>query len=114
MNASPEAGGRSSEVAIDTPPKKVKPDALAEWMSARNSADGFGGYSAADRVMLKAEALTIWLEAVLPAYKAAKRDPRLLLAVEARKRSLSAAVRVASGAANRAALRSSELLPQKL
>ena len=48
-----------------------------------------GVYSAADRVMLKAKALAIWLEAVLPFYEAAKCDPRLSLAVEARKRSLS-------------------------
>src|SRR4051794_23308597 len=48
-------------------------------------------YSAADRVIHKAEALSTWLEAVLPAYEAAKRDPRLTLAVEPRKRSLSSA-----------------------
>lgn len=60
-------------------------------------------YSAADRVMLKSEALSTWLDAVLPAYEAAKLDPRLSLAVEARQRSLSAAVRVGPGAAARAA-----------
>jgi hypothetical protein len=72
-------------------------------MSREVAAVTQGVYSAADRVMLKAEALSMWLEAVLPAYEAAKRDSRLTLAVEARKRSLSAAVRLAPGAADRAA-----------
>jgi hypothetical protein len=48
-----------------------------------------GVYSAADRVLLKSEALSIWLVAVLPAYEAAKSDPRLTKAVEARKQSLA-------------------------
>lgn len=46
-------------------------------------------YSAADRVTLKAEGMLIWMAAVLPAYEAAKKDPRLAKAVEARKLSLA-------------------------
>jgi hypothetical protein len=48
-------------------------------------------YSAADRVLLKSEALSMWLEAVLPAYEAAKSDFRIAKAVEARKLSLAGA-----------------------
>lgn len=38
------SGGPSTEIAIDTQPKKAKPDALAERLSASNSADDFGGH----------------------------------------------------------------------
>lgn len=45
-------------------------------------------YSAADRVIFKAEALDIWLAAILPHYEAAKADLRLHSAIEARRASL--------------------------
>ena len=57
-------------------------------MSREVAAVTQGVYSAADRVLLKSEALSMWLDAVLPAYEAAKNDSRLASAVEARKRSL--------------------------
>jgi hypothetical protein len=46
-------------------------------------------YSAADRAILKAEALSMWLSAVLPEYEKAKSDARLVAALEARKASLT-------------------------
>ena len=46
-------------------------------------------YSAADRVVFKAEGMLRWMEAVLPAYEAAKKDPRLAKAVEMRKAALA-------------------------
>jgi hypothetical protein len=46
-------------------------------------------YSAADRVVFKAEGMLMWMEAVLPAYEAAKKDPRLAKAVEMRKVALA-------------------------
>jgi hypothetical protein len=46
-------------------------------------------YSAADRVVFKAEGMLMWMEAVLPAYEAAKKDPRLARAVEMRKSALA-------------------------
>lgn len=58
-------------------------------MSREVAAVTQGVYSAADRVAFKAEGLLTWLAAVLPAYEAAKSDPRLAAAVEARKRSLA-------------------------
>jgi len=46
-------------------------------------------YSAADRVVFKAEGMLMWMEAVLPAYEAAKKDPRLEKAVEMRAAALA-------------------------
>jgi hypothetical protein len=46
-------------------------------------------YSAADRVVFKAEGMLMWMEAVLPAYEAAKKDPRLAKAIEMRKLALT-------------------------
>jgi hypothetical protein len=46
-------------------------------------------YSASDRVFFKSEGLDIWMKAVLPAYRTAKKDPRLKAAVAARKKELS-------------------------
>ena len=57
-------------------------------MSRQVAAITQGVYSAPDRVIFKAEGLLLWLAAVLPAYEKAKNDPRLVVAVEARKSSL--------------------------
>jgi hypothetical protein len=57
-------------------------------MSRQVAAITQGVYSAADRVIFKAEGLLLWLGAVLPAYEKAKNDPRLVKAIEARKSSL--------------------------
>jgi hypothetical protein len=57
----------------------------ADKMSREVAAITQSVYSAADRVVFKAEGMLMWLEAVLPAYKAAKKDPRLAKAVEMRK-----------------------------
>jgi hypothetical protein len=57
-------------------------------MSREVAAVTQGVYSAADRVFFKSEGLDIWMAAVLPHYEAAKSDPRLLKAVEARKKFL--------------------------
>ena len=46
-------------------------------------------YSAADRVVFKAEGMLMWMDAVLPAYEAAKKDPRLAKAIEMRKLALA-------------------------
>ena len=45
--------------------------------------------SAADRVVFKAEGMLMWMEAVLPAYESAKKDPRLAKAIEMRKLALA-------------------------
>lgn len=57
-------------------------------MSREVAAITQGVYTAADRVILKAEALSIWLSAVVPECEKAKSDTRLAAAVEARKASL--------------------------
>jgi hypothetical protein len=46
-------------------------------------------YSAADRVVFKAEGMLMWMEAILPAYEEAKKDPRLAKAIEMRKLALA-------------------------
>jgi hypothetical protein len=60
-------------------------------MSRQVAAITQGVYSAADRVIFKAEGLLLWLAAILPAYEKAKNDPRLVKAIEARKSSLEKA-----------------------
>jgi len=57
----------------------------ADKMSREVAAITQSVYSAADRVVFKAEGMLMWMEAVLPAYEAAKKDPRLAKAVEMRK-----------------------------
>jgi hypothetical protein len=57
-------------------------------MSRQVAAMTQGVYSAADRVIFKAEGLLLWLAAILPAYEKAKNDPRLVKAIEARKSAL--------------------------
>ena len=57
-------------------------------MSRQVAAITQGVYSAADRVIFKAEGLLLWLAAILPAYEKAKNDPRLVKAIEARKSAL--------------------------
>jgi integrase len=61
----------------------------ADKMSREIAAVTQSVYSAADRVVFKAEGMLIWMNAVLPAYEAAKRDPRLAKAVEMRKLALA-------------------------
>jgi hypothetical protein len=60
----------------------------SDKMSERVAAVTQGVYSAADRIPFKAEALQIWLAAILPHYERAKADPRLKAAIEARRASL--------------------------
>jgi hypothetical protein len=64
----------------------------ADKMSREVAAITQSVYSAADRVVFKAEGMLMWMEAVLPAYEAAKRDPRLAKAVELRKLGLAKAL----------------------
>jgi hypothetical protein len=66
-------------------------------MSREVAAITQGVYSNSDRVALKAEGLLMWLAAVLPAYEAAKNDPRLAAAVQARKQSLADAAAARGG-----------------
>ena len=61
----------------------------ADKMSREVAAITQSVYSAADRVVFKAEGMLKWMEAVLPAYEAAKKDPRLAKAVEMRKVALA-------------------------
>jgi hypothetical protein len=61
----------------------------ADKMSREVAAITQSVYSAADRVVFKAEGMLMWMEAVLPAYEAAKTDPRLGKAVELRRLSLA-------------------------
>jgi hypothetical protein len=61
----------------------------ADKMSREVAAITQSVYSAADRVVFKAEGMLRWMEAVLPAYEAAKKDPRLAKAVEMRKDALA-------------------------
>jgi hypothetical protein len=63
----------------------------ADKMSREVAAITQSVYSAADRVVFKAEGMLMWMEAVLPAYEAAKKDPRLAKAVELRKLALAKA-----------------------
>jgi hypothetical protein len=57
----------------------------ADKMSREVAAITQSVYSAADRVVFKAEGMLMWMDAVLPAYEAAKKDPRLAKAVQMRK-----------------------------
>jgi hypothetical protein len=61
----------------------------ADKMSREVAAITQSVYSAADRVVFKAEGMLLWMEAVLPACEAARKDPRLVKAVEMRKRALA-------------------------
>lgn len=61
----------------------------ADKMSREVAAITQSVYSVADRVVFKAEGMLRWMEAVLPAYEAAKKDPRLATAVEMRKVALA-------------------------
>ncbi|WP_085384989.1 hypothetical protein [Bradyrhizobium canariense] len=61
----------------------------ADKMSREVAAITQAVYSAADRVVFKAEGMLMWMEAVLPAYEAAKKDPRLAKAVAMRKVALA-------------------------
>jgi type IV secretory pathway TrbD component len=61
----------------------------ADKMSREVAAITQSVYSAADRVVFKAEGMLMWMKAVLPAYEAAKKDPRLAKAVEMRKLALA-------------------------
>jgi hypothetical protein len=63
----------------------------ADKMSREVAAITQSVYSAADRVVFKAEGMLMWMEAVLPAYETAKKDPRLAKAVEMRKLALAKA-----------------------
>lgn len=60
-------------------------------MSERVAAVTQGTYSAADRIIFKAEALKLWLDSILPYYEQAKLDPRLKIAIAARRESLNLA-----------------------
>lgn len=60
----------------------------SDKMSEQVAAVTQGVYSAADRILFKAEALEIWLAAILPHYERAKADPRLKAAIEVRRASL--------------------------
>lgn len=53
-------------------------------------------YSAADRVIFKAEGMAMWMDAVWPEYEKAKNDPRLALAVERHVQHLDEKAREAS------------------
>jgi len=64
--------------------KVIGTDKMSEQVAAVTQ----GVYSGADRVVFKAEALTLWLAAVLPYYEKAKADPRLQATIEARRVSL--------------------------
>ena len=61
----------------------------ADKMSREVAAITQSVYSAADRVVFKAEGMLMWMEAVLPAYESAKKDPRLAKAIEMRKLALA-------------------------
>jgi hypothetical protein len=61
----------------------------ADKMSREVAAITQSVYSAADRVVFKAEGMLKWMEAVLPEYETAKKDPRLVKAVELRKLALA-------------------------
>jgi hypothetical protein len=53
-------------------------------------------YSAADRVVFKAEGMAMWMDAVWPEYEKAKNDPRLALAVQRHVQHLAEKAREAS------------------
>jgi hypothetical protein len=61
----------------------------ADKMSREVAAITQSVYSAADRVVFKAEGMLKWMEAVLPGYEGAKKDPRLAKAIEMRKLALA-------------------------
>lgn len=79
-----ENRGQGSYASALLDHKVIGTDKMSEQVAAVTQ----GVYSGADRVIFKAEALELWLNAVLPYYQMAKADPRLKAAVEARRASL--------------------------
>lgn len=82
-----ENRGQGSYASALLDHKVIRTDKMSEQVAAVTQ----GVYSGADRVNFKAEALSLWLAAVLPYYEMAKADPRLKAAVEARRASLEKA-----------------------
>ena len=79
-----ENRGQGSYASALLDHKVIGTDKMSEQVAAVTQ----GVYSGADRVIFKAEALEIWLNAVLPYYEVAKADPRLKAAIETRRASL--------------------------
>jgi integrase len=79
-----ENRGQGSYASALLDHKVIGTDKMSEQVAAVTQ----GVYSGADRVIFKAEALEIWLNAVLPYYEMAKADPRLKAAIETRRASL--------------------------
>jgi hypothetical protein len=79
-----ENRGQGSYASALLDHKVIGTDKMSEQVAAVTQ----GVYSGADRVIFKAEALTLWLAAVIPYYEKAKADSRLQAAIEARRASL--------------------------
>lgn len=79
-----ENRGQGSYASALLDHKVVGFDKMSEQVAAVTQAT----YSAADRIIFKAEALKLWHSAILPHYEQAKLDPRVKAAVEARRESL--------------------------